>query len=210
MFAFNFLFWLIGCAILGVGIWLRVDPTFQKYVDNSDNFNYLYTGAYILIFVGVLVMFIGFLGCCGAIRESQCMLCAFFVCLFIIFGALLAAGIWSIVAKDTLKTSVTETLQRAVDKYSNNVEAMRFMDLVQNNFKCCGAANGISDYKAQVAQIDPCDVETTTIPCDQKLFAYFSEHLIKVAGVGIGLGAVMVLGMIFSLMLCCAIREAEV
>ncbi len=67
-------FQLLGCAILGVGIWVRVDPHFKEYVDSSEAFNYLYTGAYILIFVGVTIMIIGFLGCCGAIRESQCML----------------------------------------------------------------------------------------------------------------------------------------
>ncbi len=67
-------FQLLGCAILGVGIWVRVDPNLSKYVDNSGTFDYLYTGAYILIVVGVIVMIIGFLGCCGAIRESQCML----------------------------------------------------------------------------------------------------------------------------------------
>ena len=67
-------FQLLGCAILGVGIWVRVDPNFKQYVDNSESFNYLYACAYILIVVGVIVMVVGFLGCCGAIRESQCML----------------------------------------------------------------------------------------------------------------------------------------
>lgn len=31
-------------------------------------------GVYILIVAGALMMVVGFLGCCGAIRESQCML----------------------------------------------------------------------------------------------------------------------------------------
>ena len=69
-----FIFQLLGCAILGVGIWVRVDPNFEEYVKGSDTFNYLYVGAYILIVVGLVIMVIGFLGCCGAIRESQCML----------------------------------------------------------------------------------------------------------------------------------------
>ena len=68
------MFQLLGCAIIGVGIWIRVDPNLSQYVESSDAFNYLYTGAYMLIGVGLVSMVIGFLGCCGAIRESQCML----------------------------------------------------------------------------------------------------------------------------------------
>ena len=69
-----FPFQLLGCAILGVGIWVLVDKNFSKYVDNSEHFNMLYTGAYVFIAVGVIIMIIGFFGCCGAIRENQCML----------------------------------------------------------------------------------------------------------------------------------------
>ena len=31
-------------------------------------------GVYILIGAGALMMLVGFLGCCGAVQESQCML----------------------------------------------------------------------------------------------------------------------------------------
>jgi hypothetical protein len=32
------------------------------------------TGTYILLAAGALMTVIGFLGCCGALRESQCLL----------------------------------------------------------------------------------------------------------------------------------------
>lgn len=35
---------------------------------------YVCVGVYILIGVGALMMVVGFLGCCGAIQESPCML----------------------------------------------------------------------------------------------------------------------------------------
>lgn len=35
---------------------------------------YLLTGVYILIAVGAVMMLVGFLGCYGAIQESQCLL----------------------------------------------------------------------------------------------------------------------------------------
>lgn len=39
----------------------------------SDNFP-VSPGVYILIGAGSLVMLVGFFGCCGAVRESQCLL----------------------------------------------------------------------------------------------------------------------------------------
>lgn len=33
-----------------------------------------FVGVYILIAAGALMMLVGFLGCCGAIKESPCML----------------------------------------------------------------------------------------------------------------------------------------
>lgn len=34
----------------------------------------MFVGADVLIAVGSIIMILGFLGCCGAIKESRCML----------------------------------------------------------------------------------------------------------------------------------------
>lgn len=82
-------------------------------------------GVYILIGAGSLVMLVGFFGCCGAVRESQCLLGSvsaykqihciyyyvifsphlwfllqFFACLLIIFGAEVAAGVFGFLNKE--------------------------------------------------------------------------------------------------------------
>jgi len=211
MFAFNFLFWLLGCAIIGVGIWIRVDPNLSQYVESSDAFNYLYTGAYMLIAVGAVSMIIGFLGCCGAIRESQCMLGTFFFFLFIIFIVLVGAGVWAIVGQEDLQNSVTETLDKAVKDYHEKDYAKNLMDNVQNNFECCGSSMASADYvKNGEAVPKTCKALHLLTPCNKKLFDYFADNLIIIAGVGIGIGVVMLLGMVFSMLLCCAIREVAV
>ncbi|KAK2177458.1 hypothetical protein NP493_597g02028 [Ridgeia piscesae] len=194
----------MGCALLGVGIWVRVDENFKQYVESSENFSFLYSGAITLIVIGIVVMVIGFLGCCGAIRESQCMLGTFFVCLFVVFVALVGVGIWAIVAKGSLKASVSKTLTKAVKAYPEN---RSFMDDLQKNLECCGADHGIVDYGPKP---NDCALKYAVVPCTDKLFEMFADHLIIVAGVAIGIGVVTLLGMIFSMMLCCAIREAVV
>lgn len=49
-----------------------VDPTgFREIVAANP---LLITGAYILLAMGALLFLLGFLGCCGAVRENKCLL----------------------------------------------------------------------------------------------------------------------------------------
>lgn len=208
MFAFNFLFWLLGCAILGVGIWLRVDPNVSKYVNHAEEINVFFTLAYVLMAVGIVIMIIGFLGCCGAIRESQCMLGAFFILLFVIFAILLGFGIWAVVEKDVLKDQVGDMLDRAVKDYNNeDGKSREFIDMVQSTFHCCGARLGGRDFEDTNNVPDTCEARYNATPCEDKFFDWIAEHLIIVAGVAIAIAIVLILGMIFSMVLCCALRD---
>ncbi|XP_042670315.1 tetraspanin-18 isoform X3 [Centrocercus urophasianus] len=72
MFLFNFFIFLGGACLLGVGIWVIVDPTgFREIVAANP---LLFTGAYIMLAMGAMLFLLGFLGCCGAIRENKCLL----------------------------------------------------------------------------------------------------------------------------------------
>jgi len=66
---------LIGCALLAVGIWAKVEESsLANLIKNEEIASSLGVYAWIIIAVGAVVLILGFLGCCGAIRESQCML----------------------------------------------------------------------------------------------------------------------------------------
>ena len=86
VFYSTFCLQLAGAVLLGIGIWFLVDENALKYlhianVGTSDN---LVRAASITITtVGSVVFLTGFLGCCGAIRESPCMLTT--VCLITLY-----------------------------------------------------------------------------------------------------------------------------
>ena len=70
---------LAGAAILGVGVWSAVDSSsFLGVLDTVEDLpqevSQLIYVSYLLIALGSVLLIIGFLGCCGAIRESRCML----------------------------------------------------------------------------------------------------------------------------------------
>merc|ERR1712025_432794 len=76
LFTTNFLIFILGTAVFGLGIWVVVDkPSFldlfeqaSDQLGDGESFNVeIYTSAaYILLVVSALVVIISFFGCCGA------------------------------------------------------------------------------------------------------------------------------------------------
>uniref|UniRef100_A0A0B7BUQ1 Tetraspanin n=1 Tax=Arion vulgaris TaxID=1028688 RepID=A0A0B7BUQ1_9EUPU len=207
MFAFNFIYWLSGCAILGVGIWLRVDESAAEFMSKTSKIDIIYTLAYVLMVIGFLIMLIGFLGCCGAVRESQCLLATFFIFLFIIFAILLGFGIWAAVAKDSFKDYTKDMLKDGVNKYYMDKKQAAFIDSVQNFFSCCGHTQGNMDYEFVGSVPQSCHRDSYNKPCSSAFYSWIESKLVIIAGIAIGFAIKMLLGMIFSMLLCCAIRD---
>ncbi|XP_065808617.1 tetraspanin-18B isoform X3 [Labrus bergylta] len=91
MFIFNFFIFLGGSFLLGVGVWVLVDPMgFREIVAANP---LLFTGVYVILAMGGMLFLLGFLGCCGAIRENKCLLLFFFMLILFIFLAELAAAV---------------------------------------------------------------------------------------------------------------------
>ncbi|GAB5578247.1 tetraspanin-4 isoform X1 [Prionailurus iriomotensis] len=167
MFAFNLLFWLGGCGILGVGIWLAA--TQGNFATLSSSFPSL-SAANLLIVTGTFVMAIGFVGCIGAIKENKCLLLTFFVLLLLVF--LLEATITILFFAYTDKMALgflhlsvgIRTLSGhrfmlacliLIDRYAQrdlkkglhlygtpgNVGLTNAWSIIQTDFRCCGVSN---------------------------------------------------------------------
>lgn len=134
----NFLFWILGLAIIICAVWMLTDPTFV-FSMTQQNTHY-YIALYIFLAVGALMLIVAFLGCCGAFKESQCLLVSFFCCLLVVIVAEIAAGAWAFHNHDKLdemvKTSVKHTVSNEYGEiYSRTVA----FDTFQRQLKCCGA-----------------------------------------------------------------------
>jgi len=156
---FNIIFWLSGCAILGVGIWMRVDRSILSNLEVlaiDENDPLLVYASYVLIGMGAAVFIIGFLGCCGAIKENRCMLGLYIFFLLLIMAGELAAGILALLYRDEILDTATDVLVTKLqndtiyktDASSQEVEFTAFglaMSISQLELKCCGI-NNITDY----------------------------------------------------------------
>ncbi len=75
----NYAYILLQCAgagILGFALWLRYNSEYFADLPDVDNstFEAFYIMCYILMGAGGVIMLVGILGCCGAVKESMCLL----------------------------------------------------------------------------------------------------------------------------------------
>ncbi|NWQ69803.1 CD63 protein, partial [Neopipo cinnamomea] len=164
VFFFNFIFWVCGVALIAIGIYTQVALGKALMVSSGSS-----AGTPVAILVlGVVIFFISFFGCCGAWKESYCMVTTFAVLLSIIFLVEIAAAIAGYVFKDKVRSVLNEGLQEAMNKYGEDPVVTKTLDDLQRDFKCCGAINytdwaNIKQFQANdTVPRSCCNVNTTT------------------------------------------------
>uniref|UniRef100_A0A8C6ZZI6 Tetraspanin 2 n=1 Tax=Nothoprocta perdicaria TaxID=30464 RepID=A0A8C6ZZI6_NOTPE len=69
-----FIFQMAGLAVIAFGLWLRFGGVMAEFASDKRSPEYFFMGLYVLVGAGALMTTVGFFGCCGAARESQCLL----------------------------------------------------------------------------------------------------------------------------------------
>ncbi|KAK6308280.1 hypothetical protein J4Q44_G00215510 [Coregonus suidteri] len=138
LFFFNFIFWLCGLALIVLGVLVQVALHSTVVINNVS----ASSAPIVLIVVGVIIFFIAFFGCCGAWKESYCMVSMFSILLGLIIITEIGAAIAGYVFRGNLTVIVHESLNDMVTKYSNGTdEFKKALDKLQIDLKCCGVSN---------------------------------------------------------------------
>ncbi|XP_051235859.1 CD81 protein [Dicentrarchus labrax] len=225
LFFFNFIFWLAGGVILGVALWLRHDPKTSNLLDLELNGSHapstFYISVHILIAVGAVMMVVGFLGCYGAIQESQCLLGTFFVCLVILFACEVAAGIWGFMHKDTVSKEMVNFYDNVYDQAmtasltepDKQKAAVPVLKVFHETLNCCGKGQGTSiltQFTDIIGVTNLCPKSDVTISCHQRIHELFSDKIYLIGIAALVVAVIMIFEMIFSMVLCCGIRNSPV
>uniref|UniRef100_A0A0K8TKK9 Tetraspanin n=1 Tax=Tabanus bromius TaxID=304241 RepID=A0A0K8TKK9_TABBR len=247
----NLLFWLIGLVIVGLSIWILTDPTFLFSM--TLHINHFYVALYICLAVGALMLIVAFFGCCGAFRESQCLLISFFCCLLVVLVAEIAGGAWIFHNREKLDDMVRSSVKYTVqEEYGPEfTKTTSVFDTFQRQLKCCGADSpqdwstskfndverplnlgvGNVSKKPYYKVPDSCCkenidekvcYEATKIliggqfndnlnkqGCMDKLLGLVRDHWTTILIVALTVVLLEVAGLIFSLGLCCAIKNND-
>jgi hypothetical protein len=119
-----------------------------------------FTGSYLLLVIGALITIIGFLGCCGAWKESSCMLGSFFALLLVIFIGEICFCVYvyfqfknealdaHYFSTHLIDKSIEETVMK---KYEYNISSasVHTFDKIQEELECCGV-KGPQDWADSV------------------------------------------------------------
>ncbi|XP_028809968.1 tetraspanin-9-like [Denticeps clupeoides] len=141
MFLFNLLFWLCGCGLLGVAVWLSIaQSSFSASISSLSAAN-------LVIMLGMVVMVTGFLGCLGAVKENKCLLLSFFIVLLIILLVELILLILFFVYTDKVSDNAKDDLRDGLRLYDahNNVGLRNAWNIIQAEWECCGVI-GYTDW----------------------------------------------------------------
>ncbi|XP_026478211.1 CD63 antigen-like [Ctenocephalides felis] len=140
LFCFNLIFALSGLTILIVGA--LIQSSFHHYSEfvNAS----VWSAPVLLIVIGAIAFVIAFFGCCGAVKESNCMIYTFAVFLIGIFILELSAGIAGYIKHGELAETLENNFNTSMNSYIDDKQTRATWDVIQEDLDCCGM-NGPSD-----------------------------------------------------------------
>ncbi|XP_066146752.1 tetraspanin-9 isoform X2 [Euwallacea fornicatus] len=223
----NVLFWLTGCALLGIGIWLRV--SYEGYANLLPQYALLSADA-VAIVVGAVTITLSFFACCGSWLQSRCMLITYFSLVVMMFVAEFLLGSLAFVYRDNIKHTFTEKLQDGLRHHYNMTQnpnnLVDVWDEIQTTFKCCGVLNYmdwhmidawpdkrwvpdtccfLGDYSVGCGHVDSNYKEKPG--CYEGIYKWFKERLLVVGLVGLIVAFVQLFGLISSMLLFCTVKH---
>ncbi|XP_069489666.1 tetraspanin-2 [Ambystoma mexicanum] len=203
--AFNFVFWLTGSAVIAIGLWLRFGADISELaLQGGGSLSSYFTGLYILIAAGTLMMIVGFFGCCGAARESQCLLGSFFASLLVIFAAEMTAGLFVFIGKNAAVEEFQDMYRIAYEENKKGIQGSNETLIVFHKIlDCCG-----EESDEEVKSLCPPDLKERR-NCVEEIEKQISAKLKIIGIVAITIAGITIFGMIFSMVLCCAIRNSR-
>jgi hypothetical protein len=143
----NVLCGVLGALVFSLAIWFRSETKVRAWVNDLEMYQY-YTGLYILMVAGAIIIFISICGCVGAVQSNSCLLATSAVLVLIALILELTGGIFTLV-HGTQSSKLTPWLDRKFSRLvvdSNyDTRALNLLNNIQENVGCCGSYN-YQDY----------------------------------------------------------------
>ncbi|KAM5181513.1 leukocyte surface antigen CD53 [Mantella aurantiaca] len=211
LFAFNLLFWAIGCSVIAIGIYFVVHDIYGTLFPDIPS---LTTGNVLILF-GCVIMVFGFVGCMGAIKENKCLLLTFFILLLLILLAEVILAIVLFVYEKEIGPQIKIQLKTSFEQHKDNNKNITIWDNIQSTMKCCGI-NSSEDWGDAIplsccpAGIKQCtDRFVFKQGCSEVFTNWFENNFLYVGIVTICTSVIEVLGMSFALTLYCHISKSS-
>lgn len=147
-FIFTALVCLVGLGMVGIASYWMVE---YDYINEAADTNSLSYVSIAVIALGVVLFFMGLLGCCGTCKKSKCMLYLFAVLLSLIVISQLALCIYSFVERNDAEDQIKKGLHKTAEQYLTDKNMMKAWDNIQSDIKCCGSWDNTGDWSGILA-----------------------------------------------------------
>ncbi|KAB0794368.1 hypothetical protein PPYR_11207 [Photinus pyralis] len=170
----------------------------------------------LLLVVGIVVFVISFLGCCGAVKESYCLLITYGVILLVLFLLQVGIGAYAFMQlKDSDgadKVSIENELRTTMREYPHSNQAQATFDTLQGQLKCCGV-RGPSDWNGVTVPLSCCEWGPTQCylanayqdGCFPILYSFLHQSITIIGIIFVTIGGIELLGAICAFCLCCSL-----
>uniref|UniRef100_A0A1B6ECZ7 Tetraspanin n=1 Tax=Clastoptera arizonana TaxID=38151 RepID=A0A1B6ECZ7_9HEMI len=210
LFFFNFFIALCGATICGISIYVwKQDKAQFSDITKQD----LTTPCIILAIAGALVFLVAFLGCCGAIQESSCMMILYAIILLaLIFleAAVIGLTYWK---KNELENTLSNKMADAFANYNSSPPNYKSsIDEMQKDLKCCGTT-GPSYWHSGVVPDSCLDSSSQSASkyyqtgCIDAFKNFIQQNIKTIINVALGIGIAEIIGVIFGLYYASHIRR---
>ncbi|XP_072047840.1 CD63 antigen-like [Amphiura filiformis] len=232
LFAANFAVFVVGVILIATGASALAQADKYSYMFGDENT--LQAAAGMTIGVGIIIFMVGFTGCCGACKQSVCLLKIYFALILLVIVLEIIAAILAFVYKDTVTEVARTQMEKAIATDYTGVEnnvATESIDRVQEEFMCCGA-DSIADWSnsswaknESLAAPPSCCMDPTVAMCNKgqpgmptdntgmytegcidTFTDWVKGNYLKIGGVSIGLLLIEILALILT---CCLIKAVE-
>ncbi|KAF4074636.1 hypothetical protein AMELA_G00241560 [Ameiurus melas] len=207
MCAVNFIFFLCGAAVFGLGIYMSTTTKYLSLFPSLSAVNL----ASVLFVLGIFVTCVSFLGFLGALKENRCLLISFFILLFLLMLAELTVACILLLYEHDIDAFIIDELNTSLKQKGENNSTIDW-NTIQSTFQCCGV-NNASDWGNTIPDSccptpRPCSVTTANKGCYLKMKNWFENNLLGTGIAVIIICSIEVLGMCFSMTLFCHISKS--
>ncbi|XP_068629364.1 CD63 antigen-like isoform X2 [Battus philenor] len=223
LFFFNLVVALFGLAIIGIGVAVLMNWTVLK----DELKSHLTVAPWLFIIIGAVMFIIAFFGCCGAIRESHCMVVTYAIFLLVIIIVQVVLAVLMFTYADTIKEGLVKGVNGIFDKRTTDPAVNAVFNNIQTQFECCGkhspADYGVIGVVTDLPEscctratgvvgkiLSKCTIaDANTMGCADRAAELYQTWNKTIAGIAIGVACVEVVGALFALCLANSIRNMD-
>ncbi|XP_047521242.1 tetraspanin-18-like [Pieris napi] len=196
LFFANLFFALAGLALIGLGVAVELQI---KEITNAVEASNFHIAPIAAIVVGSVVFLIAFFGCCGAVRENNCMLITYSIFMLILMLLKVTLAVLIFVNLDSYVKEIPRWLNEA---FSRDQTAFH---QIEKTFKCCGPTGPLSYGNLVLPETccasTPCTPFNSYTGCATLVEDFFQTFGVAIGALAIAVVAIELVAIVFGLCL---------